>query len=95
MANYKLTYSGQFRKDFKKYQKQPKALTAITEVFNLLSFQGVSALPERMKAHKLSGNYKGSWECHIFPDLLLIWDQEDNPINEVHLIRLGSHAELF
>jgi mRNA interferase YafQ len=33
-------------------------------------------------------------ECHILPDLLLIWDvDEDN--NELILARIGSHSELF
>ncbi|WP_436410303.1 type II toxin-antitoxin system YafQ family toxin [Parapedobacter flavus] len=52
-------------------------------------------MPKKMKPHTLVGNYKGAWECHIFPDLLLIWEQEDNPVNEIHLIRVGSHSELF
>jgi len=48
-----------------------------------------------MKPHTLIGNYKGAWECHIFPDLLLIWEQKYDPVNEIHLIRVGSHSELF
>lgn len=95
MAGYKLTFSGKFKKDFKRYQNKARAFKAIAEVLDLLMDNGASALPKRMKAHTLIGNYKGSWECHVFPDLLLIWDQEDNPVNEIHLLRLGSHSELF
>lgn len=95
MACYKLTFSGKFKKDFKRYQNNPRAIKAVTEVLDLLIDNGVSALPKRMKAHPLIGNYKGSWECHVFPDLLIIWEQEDDPVNEIHLLRLGSHSELF
>jgi mRNA interferase YafQ len=93
MANYKLSFSGQFKKDFKKYKKQPRELKAIAEVLELLE-QGTDAIPQTMKPHKLIGNYKGNWECHIFPDLLLIWEQEEEP-KEITLIRLGSHSDLF
>lgn len=94
MAVYNLTFSGRFKKDFKKYKKQPRELKAITAVIDLLK-HGVEAIPKTMKPHTLVGNYKGAWECHIFPDLLLIWEQEDDPVNEIHLIRVGSHSELF
>lgn len=41
----------------------------------------------------LTGDYNGCMECHIQGDFLLIWiDQETN---EIDLIRLGSHSELF
>lgn len=94
MGRYTLSASGSFKKDFKKYKKQPRKLKAITGVITLLE-EGAEALPQQMKAHRLLGNYKGLWECHIFPDLLLIWEQEDEPINEINLIRVGSHSDLF
>lgn len=94
MGRYTLSASGSFKKDFKKYKKQPRELKAITGVITLLE-EGVESLPQQMKAHRLLGNYKGLWECHIFPDLLLIWEQKDEPINEINLIRVGSHSELF
>ncbi|MGO1243928.1 MAG: type II toxin-antitoxin system YafQ family toxin [Sphingobacterium sp.] len=94
MTGYKITYSGKFKKDFKKYQKRPRELKAIIEVLEQLR-QGAEAIPKRMKPHRLIGDYKDSWECHVFPDLLLIWDQDNEPINEIHLIRVGSHSELF
>jgi len=44
--------------------------------------------------HLLTGNFKGCWECHVQPDLLLIW-QEDIENKAIILQRLGSHSELF
>ena len=46
------------------------------------------------KPHLLIGNYKGCMECHIEPDLLLIWEQDDTE-KTIMLDRIGSHSELF
>ncbi|MGY4384884.1 addiction module RelE/StbE family toxin [Pedobacter sp. UYP24] len=60
----------------------------------LLEKGGVDLILENMKPHKLSGNWAGYWESHIEGDLLIIWQQENSP-NEIYLVRLGSHSELF
>lgn len=44
---------------------------------------------------QVKGIYKGSWECHIWPDLLMIWFQIGEPNKLIRLIRVGSHSELF
>ncbi|WP_428346784.1 type II toxin-antitoxin system YafQ family toxin [Moraxella nonliquefaciens] len=49
-------------------------------------------LPPKYKDHDLIGNYKGFRECHIKPDLLLIYQKDDECLS---LARLGSHSELF
>ena len=50
-------------------------------------------LPEQMRPHMLTGNYRGCMECHIMGDFLLIWLDEVNDV--IELVRLGSHSELF
>ncbi len=95
MSAYTVFPSTQFKKDYKKFLKKKKELEAIQVTLRLLAQKGHDSLPPRMKPHTLVGNYRGSWECHIFPDLLLIWEQEDEPVNKIHLIRVGSHSELF
>lgn len=92
---YTIFPSTRFNKDYKKFLKRKKELEAIQVTIQLLSQNGHDALPIKMHPHKLIGNYKGAWECHIFPDLLLIWQQEEEPINKIILIRVGSHSELF
>ncbi|WP_445265626.1 type II toxin-antitoxin system YafQ family toxin [Sphingobacterium sp. MYb382] len=58
IANYKLTYSSQFKKDFKKYQNKPKELNALTEVFDMLINRGAICLTDKMKLHhQLLENY--------------------------------------
>jgi len=94
MAKYKITLSGKFKKDFKRYRRRPRELDAIAKALEFLE-NGSSSIPQSMGPHKLIGNYRDLWECHAMPDLLLIWEQEDEPINEIHLIRLGSHSEVF
>lgn len=79
----------------KRFLRSPKDKAAIFEIVAILEDMGVEGVPEKMRAHKLIGNYKGMWECHIKPDLLLIWEQEDDPINEISLVRIGSHSDLF
>lgn len=94
MDKYQLVFTSKFKKDFKKIRTKPKELKKTTEVFDLLMNGGVDLIPQTMKPHKLIGNYKGYWECHVLPDLLLIWEQEDG-LKEIILIRVGSHSDLF
>jgi mRNA interferase YafQ len=47
-----------------------------------------------MNPHKLLGNYKDNWECHIKADLLIIRIQIESP-NTIKLIRIGTHSDLF
>lgn len=49
-------------------------------------------MAEKYRDHQLTGNLKDYRECHIKPDLLLLYWIEDN---EVKLARLGTHSELF
>ena len=43
--------------------------------------------------HDLSGDWAGYRECHVKPDLLLIYRKSDD--TALKLARLGSHSELF
>lgn len=49
-------------------------------------------LPEKYKDHALTGEWKGFRDCHIRPDLVLIYSKYDNILQ---LNRLGTHSELF
>ncbi len=52
-----------------------------------------SELPASCRPHKLSGNFKDYWECHIAPDWLLIYDISDDEY--LYLERTGTHSDLF
>jgi mRNA interferase YafQ len=89
---YELESSNKFLKDLKLMKKRGLRLNLLDEVVTLLVSTG--KLPVRYKPHKLSGNYKNYWECHIQPDWLLIWQQDDK-IKLVSLSRTGTHSDLF
>ncbi|MCE5294753.1 MAG: type II toxin-antitoxin system YafQ family toxin [Chlamydiales bacterium] len=50
------------------------------------------ALDAKHRNHKLKGNYKGRWECHIEPDWLLVYYKSKT---EIIFERTGSHSDLF
>ena len=87
----KIRYSNQFKKDFKKVRNLPLPdLKAIFEVISTLEKN--LALDKKHKDHELSGNWAKFRECHIKPDLLLIYKVN---FDELQLARLGTHSDLF
>ncbi len=91
---YKLVVTTKFKKDLKRIKKNSNDFEKVSAVLHVLQKEGVMGLPKNMNPHKLKGDYKDNWECHIKPDLLIIWFQIEKP-NVITLIRLGSHSELF
>ena len=83
----------QFRRDYKRELKgrhRPTLETALTEVLkDLVSEQ---PLADKYRDHQLTGNWKDCRDCHIKPDLVLIYRKVSE--NDLQLIRLGSHSEL-
>jgi mRNA interferase YafQ len=90
--NYKIEYTKKIGKDIKLAQKRGLDMFLFKNVVKILEEKGV--LPAIYKPHKLKGNFSGCWECHIQPDWLLIW-QQDEAIKLISLIRTGTHADLF
>ena len=86
----KVTQTTQFRKDVKRQRKRGKDLGKLMGVVDLL-VSGAD-LPERLRDHALTGNWKGWRDCHVEPDWLLIYKL---PGDELVLGRSGSHADLF
>lgn len=88
--NFSFRYTAAFKRDVKRLKRQRKNLEKLKTVLDNLS-RG-KKLNQRYRDHVLYGQYKGTRECHIEPDWLLIYKPT---INEIILIRTGSHAELF
>jgi mRNA interferase YafQ len=61
------------------------------EIVSLLAED--APLPERNRDHALGGNWSDHRECHLKPDLLLIYRKPDTEV--LQLVRMGSHSELF
>lgn len=49
-------------------------------------------LHARYKDHPLSGEWKHFRDCHIEPDRLLIYKVDGD---DLHLVRTGTHSDLF
>lgn len=80
-----------YRKDLKRFAKNPKKLDALRDVLEMLKNE--QPIPAEYKPHMLHGDYKGCMECHIQGDYLLVWFDPDTDI--IELVRLGTHSELF
>jgi len=89
---YEVKFTNQFKKDFKLAKKQNKDLNKLFDVVNILAEGGI--LEAKYRDHDLSGEYKGTRECHIEPDWLLVYEIQ-NDILVLILYRLGTHSELF
>lgn len=89
---YDLQFTSQFKKDLKRAKKQNKDLSKLFEVINILA--NGETLDSKYRDHSLTGNYKGTRECHIEPDWLLIYEIR-GAVLVLMLYRLGSHSELF
>ena len=50
-------------------------------------------MPPAYQDHPLSGNWNDHRDCHLKPDLLLIYRKPGKVT--LQLVRLGSHHELF
>ncbi|MDQ7732353.1 type II toxin-antitoxin system YafQ family toxin [Halomonas sp. SpR1] len=88
---YSLEYSTQFKKDFKKVTKMP--IADILEVGNIISqLQRGESLHPKHVDHALTGNWHGFRDCHIKPDLVLIYRVANE---NLQLARIGSHSDLF
>jgi mRNA interferase YafQ len=83
-----------FKKDYKRESKG-QYRTILDDELQVVLSALVNDLPleVRYRDHDLSNNWSGYRECHIKPDLLLIYRKHDNDI--LRLARLGSHSELF
>ncbi len=87
---YEIFRTTSFKKDYKKLSNKEKNL--LKPIVTALA-KG-DKLDSEVKDHKLIGNYLGCRECHVEPDLLLIY-RIDNDMLELALVRVGSHSKLF
>ena len=91
---YKVDYTSNFKKQYKKVKKQGKDLSKLVEVIEKLA--NGEELDSKYKNHSLINdkNYINCMECHIEPDWLLVYQIRDNELIML-LFAMGSHSELF
>ena len=87
---FQLSRSNNFRRSFKKQKLSDEEESSYVDVlFKLLN--GIE-LEKKYKDHQLKGNMKEFRECHIKPDLLLMYGIIDDVLE---LVNIGSHSEIF
>ena len=89
---YSVDYTNRFKKDLKRCFKRGLDISKIQNAVKLLELNG--ELPAEYKPHKLVGNRNGQWECHIQPDWLMVWEQNDKQLTLLFL-QTGTHSDLF
>jgi mRNA interferase YafQ len=83
----------QFKKDYKREAKGQHRSTLAKDFLNIITALAEDKpLSERCRDHALTGEWKDHRDCHIRPDLVLIYRKPDT--ERLQLVRLGSHAEL-
>ena len=85
--------TGQFKRDDKREAKGQHRDTLDAELIPLVkALAGDQPLAPRYRDHALSGDWKDHRDCHLKPDLVLIYRKPDDEV--LQLVRLGSHSEL-
>lgn len=84
-----IEFSNAFKRDFKKYPALALSTRWIEALCCICSEQ---TLPPKFCDHALTGNWHGFRDCHIEPDLVLIYRHKEDT---VELARIGTHSALF
>ena len=89
---YQIDYSNRFDKDLKRCMKRGLNIKLIKDAIDLLAEKG--SLPREYLPHKLVNQKRDIWECHIQPDWLMTWEQNDTQLTLLFL-QTGTHSDLF
>jgi len=94
MRTIKLT--SRFKKDLKRERKGRYRNTLEADLFDVIDMlSSDTVLPENYRDHPLTGDWKDYRDCHVKPDLVLIYQKtDDDELLILQLVRLGSHSEL-
>ncbi len=85
--------TGQFKRDFEREVKGPHRQTLQGEFAAILTSLATDLpLSEKHRDHALSGEWKDHRDCHVKPDLVLIYRKLGTDI--LQFVRIGSHSEL-
>jgi len=85
--------TGQFKRDYKREARGRYRGTLARDLVEIVkALAEDQPLAERHRDHVLTGDWKDHRDCHIKPDLILIYRKPDTA--RLQLVRLGSHSEL-
>ena len=90
---FKVFYSSRYKKSLKKIKASGNFnKTLLLTVIDILSIG--AELPTVYRDHRLYGDLNGYRECHVKPDLLLIYEK-DLVEMKITLVNIGSHSDFF
>ncbi len=88
-----IEHTGQFKRDYKREAKGPHRQTLTSDFMVIITaLSNDQPLAEKHRDHALTGNWKDHRDCHVKPDLVLIYRKLADAV--LQLVRLGSHSEL-
>ncbi len=88
-----IEHTSRFKRDYKREKRGAlggRLDVVLTQVVELLATD--TPLPPRFKDHPLTGDWRDFRDCHLRPDLVLIYRKSGAAV--LQLVRLGSHSEL-
>jgi len=89
----KIEGTSQFKRDYKRESKGPHRATLDADLLSILeSLANNQPLAPRNRDHALTGDWEDHRDCHVKPDLVLIYQKPDD--GTLRLVRFGSHSEL-
>ena len=89
---YNVVLSKNFKKDLKLAKKNNYNLDLLDNVVEKIA--SGKKLEEKYKDHALKGDFIGFRECHIQPDWLMTWQQNDTELTLLFL-QTGTHSDIF
>ena len=85
--------TGRFKRDWKRERKGQHGKSLASDFAELVrALAEDEPLAAKYRDHALTGEWKDHRDCHVKPDLVLIYRKPDD--ETLQLVRLGSHAEL-
>jgi mRNA interferase YafQ len=85
--------TSQFKRDYKREIRGPHRATLKGDLAEILTALATDQpLADKHRDHALIGDWKNHRDCHIKPDLVLIYRKPNARV--LQLVRLGSHSEL-
>ena len=84
-----------FKRDYNRIKATPQHKKDIDSLLEavLVLLLADQVLPPALRDHALTGDWVGYRDCHIKPDLVMIYAKPD--ASTLRLVRLGSHSALF
>ena len=85
--------TAQFKRDYKRESRGRHRVSLDAHLVPIVEALATDQpLPARCHNHALSGEWADHRDCHVKPDLILIYQKPD--ADTLRLVRLGSHAKL-